>query len=147
DYAKQMGFDMVLSPTFVSDEVLGQISSSQDPQKFASGFVADITPPTDDRPFFFNMLRLRDLNHPERLQRLARPNVDVISTLIGLTIFVTLLTVACIIIPLGLTVGRTVLRAYTPLLTYFGCIGVGFMLVEVSQMQRLIVFLGHPTYA
>src|SRR4029077_9996722 len=50
-------------------------------------------------------------------------------------------------IPLGLTAGRTVLRGCTPLLTYFGCIGVGFMLVEVSQMQRLIVFLGHPTYA
>lgn len=24
---------------------------------------------------------------------------------------------------------------------------MGFMLVEVSQMQRLIIFLGHPTYA
>lgn len=147
DYAKQMGFNMVLSPTFAVDETLAQIASSNDLQKFASGFVADITPPTDDRPFFFNMLRLRDLSHPERLQRLARPNVDVISTLIGLAIFVTLLTLACILVPLGLTVDRTVLRGCSPLLTYFGCIGIGFMLVEVSQMQRLIVFLGHPTYA
>jgi predicted membrane-bound spermidine synthase len=30
---------------------------------------------------------------------------------------------------------------------YFGGIGLGFMFIEISQMQRLIVFLGHPTYA
>ena len=29
----------------------------------------------------------------------------------------------------------------------FAGIGIGFMMVEVSQMERLIVFLGHPTYA
>jgi hypothetical protein len=33
-----------------------------------------------------------------------------------------------------------------PLSIYFCGIGLGFMLVEISQMQRLIVFLGHPIY-
>src|SRR5262249_19605172 len=33
-----------------------------------------------------------------------------------------------------------------PLLAYFACIGLGFMFVEISQMQRLILFLGHPIY-
>jgi hypothetical protein len=31
-------------------------------------------------------------------------------------------------------------------LTYFAAIGLGFMLVEIALMQRLIVLLGHPTY-
>jgi len=31
-------------------------------------------------------------------------------------------------------------------LIFFGAIGLGFMMVEISQMQRLSVFLGHPTY-
>ena len=30
---------------------------------------------------------------------------------------------------------------------FFLGIGFGFMLVEISQMQRLIVFLGHPIYS
>jgi hypothetical protein len=30
--------------------------------------------------------------------------------------------------------------------TFFCAIGVGFMLIEISQMQRLMVFLGHPVY-
>src|SRR6185295_12900500 len=29
---------------------------------------------------------------------------------------------------------------------YFISIGLGFMLIETSQMQRLIIALGHPTY-
>ena len=29
---------------------------------------------------------------------------------------------------------------------YFSAIGLGFMLIEISQMQRLMVFLGHPVY-
>ena len=31
-------------------------------------------------------------------------------------------------------------------MTYFSAIGMGFMLIEISQMQRLMVFLGHPVY-
>ena len=33
-----------------------------------------------------------------------------------------------------------------PLLVFFVAIGLGFMLIETSQMQRLIITLGHPTY-
>ena len=29
---------------------------------------------------------------------------------------------------------------------FFIAIGLGFMLIETSQMQRLIIALGHPTY-
>ena len=38
------------------------------------------------------------------------------------------------------------LPALTPPVTYFCAIGMGFMLIEISQMQRLMVFLGHPVY-
>src|SRR5258705_2280335 len=34
----------------------------------------------------------------------------------------------------------------TPPVFYFSAIGMGFMLIEISQMQRLMVFLGHPVY-
>jgi hypothetical protein len=38
------------------------------------------------------------------------------------------------------------LSKLTPPVTYFCAIGMGFMLIEISQMQRLMVFLGHPVY-
>jgi hypothetical protein len=41
---------------------------------------------------------------------------------------------------------RLPLSRLTPPVTYFCAIGMGFMLIEISQMQRLMVFLGHPVY-
>jgi hypothetical protein len=38
------------------------------------------------------------------------------------------------------------LSTLAPPVTYFSAIGMGFMLIEISQMQRLMVFLGHPVY-
>jgi hypothetical protein len=38
------------------------------------------------------------------------------------------------------------LATLTPPVMYFSAIGMGFMLIEISQMQRLMVFLGHPVY-
>ena len=34
-----------------------------------------------------------------------------------------------------------------PFYVFFAAIGLGFLFVEISQFQRLGVFLGHPTYA
>jgi hypothetical protein len=41
---------------------------------------------------------------------------------------------------------RMPLATLTPPVLYFSAIGMGFMLIEISQMQRLMVFLGHPVY-
>ncbi|HAX42886.1 MAG TPA: hypothetical protein DCY80_10070, partial [Solibacterales bacterium] len=32
-------------------------------------------------------------------------------------------------------------------LTYFLCLGAGYILVQVGLIQKLVLFLGHPTYA
>ena len=54
-----------------------------------------------------------------------------------------------IILPLGLSKGAS-LRS-TPyrlrLLAYFALLVTGYMLIELSLIQRLTVFLGHPTYS
>jgi hypothetical protein len=41
---------------------------------------------------------------------------------------------------------RMPLSVRTPPVAFFCAIGMGFMLIEISQMQRLMVFLGHPVY-
>jgi hypothetical protein len=52
----------------------------------------------------------------------------------------------CVVVPLVLPAYGSALHGSAPFLVYFAAIGLGFMLVEISQMQRLVVFLGHPTY-
>jgi len=38
-------------------------------------------------------------------------------------------------------------RARLPVLLYFIAVGLGYILVEISLIQRFVLFLGHPTYA
>jgi hypothetical protein len=104
----------------------------------------DLSPATDDRPFFFYTLRGGDMLRfwaPE----MRSENVALFSLVVSLLV-VAVLTAAAIGVPLliarirrgdpGLT-GRAVL--------YFAAIGAGFMVVEISAIQRLTPYLGHPT--
>ncbi|NJL27169.1 MAG: hypothetical protein HC897_04410 [Thermoanaerobaculia bacterium] len=105
--------------------------------------------PTDNNPFFFNMMHLRTLLDPEVWQRQSgSPNLRALSNLLLLLAIVTGLTVVCFLPPLLASRDRHRLgRRDLPFLLFFAAIGLGFMLVEVAQMQRLIIFLGHPTYS
>jgi hypothetical protein len=68
---------------------------------------------------------------------------------------VTILTAACIVLPLILAGSldpandRAIDTSVdiSSHLLYFAAIGFGFMLIEISQVQRLAIFLGHPVYS
>jgi hypothetical protein len=67
---------------------------------------------------------------------------------LGLLAFTVLgLAVTFIVLPLLLHTDRPAHRGMAPYYAFFAAIGLGFLLVEIAQLQRLTVFLGHPTYA
>lgn len=108
----------------------------------------DLAPPTDDRPFFFYTVPARGLWAALREpSKLAEQNQGLLS-LVGL--FVASLAVAAVsmLVPL-LAIGRRGLAGVGAgrALLFFWCIGVGFVVVEVSLVQHLVMFLGHPVYA
>ncbi len=93
------------------------------------------------------MLRLRDVLRLDLLKHgKSSHNMEAVFVLGTLLFTVLLLTALCIFVPLFVTSDRKALAGAAPLVTFFAAIGFGFMLVETSQMQRLIVVLGHPTY-
>jgi hypothetical protein len=109
----------------------------------------DFTPPTDRRPFFFNMLKPRAF-----FQTAATASAGVVSgnlratrTLIALAVVAAVLVTAIIAWPL-LMLGRPPVqpRVFGAALAYFTLIGLGFMLVQIPFLQRFSVYLGHPTY-
>jgi hypothetical protein len=114
----------------------------------------DLTVPTDQRPFFFNQLRFRNI--PAVLPLLARNEVGagvfhgnlIASIALMLVVIVAAIAVVgTIIVPL-----RHATRNAPPGLlaagtTYFALIGTGFMFAEISLLQYFGVFLGHPIYA
>lgn len=107
----------------------------------------DVTPSTDDRPFFFFMDRFFDVLNPEFVdhpaRRLALPILYFVFLLFAA------LAILTVFLPLWLRRDLAIrnIPQRTRILLYFAGIGVGFMLVEISLIHRLTVFLGHPTYS
>jgi hypothetical protein len=145
--ARDLKFDVPLSPNFAADATFEHLTSGRDLEAFTASYPVNIAPPTDDSPFFFNMLRLRDILAFELSDAGKQAhNMRAVIVLGTLLATVTLLTAVCILGPLLATRRQVSLGANWPLVSFFAAIGLGFMLVETSQVQRLIVFLGHPTY-
>jgi len=149
-YARRVGFDLVLSPAVCGFPLFEQLLSAPALSDFTASFYLDISPPTDDRPFFFHMLRLRDWAAPRPLMEQGKVamHLQAISVLGRLLLTTVILALLFLIVPLALSYRREryPLRSLAPGLLFFAAIGLGFMLVEISQMQRLIIFLGHPVY-
>ena len=146
--AERLRFEVVLSPRYAATPEFDAIARGEGLAELYARFPVNIAAPTDDSPFFFHMLRLRDI-FDGALWRAGfggDGNVDAVWVLGVLLLTVVGLTLLCIVVPLWLTADRAAVRGHGPLFMFFGGIGLGFMLIEVSQMQRLIVFLGHPTY-
>jgi hypothetical protein len=94
------------------------------------------------------MTRMRDAFNPARWQGQGHDvNLKAVQVVAGLLVFVILLTGVCVILPVLIKADRAALRGSLPLTAFFVFIGLGFILVEISQMQRLIILLGHPTYS
>jgi hypothetical protein len=145
----ELGFEAVLTPDFAADETFRRIADGGELDAFYAGLPFDVSPSSDDRPFFFHMLRLRDVLDRSLWEKQGAGHFNVRAVLVlgVLLATVTLLTVCFVIVPLLLRRPIADPGAVVPWLLVFAGIGAGFMIVEISQMQRLIVFLGHPVYA
>jgi hypothetical protein len=148
DRAGMLGFTPVLTPEDAADPVLAALTAPGGPGDAIDRVDADISPPTDDRPFFFQMADIGTFLNGDigRDDYVTRP----VLVLGLLAVTVLGLAACCVGLPLVLARRTSAIRAdrrrLLPLYTYFTGIGLGFLLIEVAQLQRLSIFLGHPTY-
>jgi hypothetical protein len=124
---------------------------SNDPRGFAQNYTYNVAPVSDNAPFFFFTLKtgyvLKNIAAGTGKGMDWRINLGVV--VLGMLLVISLLAVlAFLILPLLLhradeAKGRTNFAA----LVYFIAVGFGYILVEISLIQRFVLFLGHPTYA
>ncbi len=123
----------------------------KDAQKsFEKYYPCDISVITDDNPFFYKYYRLSSFNpfHTFALHHTG-PVVFLTQTLILLqaVIFICLF----IFIPLFLAkkqgMERLPPKALGGFITFFACLGTGYMLIEIPLMQRFVLLLGSPIYS
>jgi hypothetical protein len=145
DVSSRMEFLPVLTPRFAERPEFEAVATRGKYDELVRTYPLNIAAPTDDTPFFFHMLRAGDLLKTSTYQDMNRMNlkaVKVLGTLLGI---VSGLSAIAILAPLALR--RRVRQTHSVrLMIYFAAIGLAFMMVEIGQLERLVVFLGHPIY-
>jgi hypothetical protein len=141
--AERLRFKVILSPLEASDTVVQNLTLPKRNTQFLSQYPGNIEAPTDDSPFFFLPEKPFSKNVWSGVDRQRNLGVFILDVLL---ICVTVLTLLCLIVPLTFTSRMIERRVALPLVSYFACVGLAFMLVEIATMQRLSVMLGHPTY-
>jgi len=112
----------------------------------------NVSPTTDQNPYFFNMLKLTNLGAlggQAKAGGVLGGNLLATYTLILLIFILVILMVPTILLPLWIRTRRDggSLDLSFSSFAFFALIGAGFMCVEIGLLQRLSVFLGHPVYA
>jgi hypothetical protein len=120
-----------------------RLARAESPRAFCESQKLDLCPPTDDRPFFFNLRRIADMAESETRGSLRTPD-PVLTVTVTLMVLLALSALA-FVLPLWLV--RKEGRPPPGSLVFFAAIGVGFLVLEVALIQRFVLFLGFPTYA
>ena len=144
-------FEAVYLPDAQIVNPFTEMLRSRNPAEFLRRYPYDVSPVTDNRPFFFYTVQPGDLW--AFLTSASRKAADfqlnsAVPVLFGLMLVSVLATGVILGLP------RLLLRSRLPreagvagFLWYFIFIGAGYILIQVALVQRFVLLLGHPTYA
>ena len=148
---KSGGMEEVYYPGRTARNPFRDLLLSANPAEYQSAYLFDISPVSDNRPYFFYTVQPRDLW--SYLRTASRETADfkinqavpLLFALTGISLLATLVILVLPPIVLGARLPRH--RGVRGFLVYFLLIGAGYILVEVGLIQKFVLFLGHPTYA
>ncbi|UCH85600.1 MAG: hypothetical protein JSW50_07925 [Candidatus Latescibacterota bacterium] len=124
-------------------------SNPLEAQEFLNKWPFDVRPPTDDRPFFDNFCKLESIGVLKKafgdlwLTRTELSLVFVLAAMVLITLFGVLFT----IVPLLGVRGIRVASGRFAASVYFMCIGLGYLMIEMVMLSRLIHLVGDPVVA
>ena len=162
-FSKQRSFDLCYYPGISADEV-NRFNVLDEPYFFAGAtaligagrdaFIArykfDITPATDERPYFFDFLKWRTLPELMAIRRAGGAGLLELGSVILVATLIQATALSAVLIMAPLWARRRVLARSSHIwrvAAYFLALGLGFLFVEIAFIQKFILFLSHPLYA
>jgi len=128
----------------------GALLTASDPEKFWRNYRFNVSPVSDDKPFFFYTVQPADVwNFLRQSGNAADSKINQ-----ALPLLFDLLVVSLLATLVVLALPPILLRARLPVdkgvrgcLLYFVFIGAAYIMIQVALIQKFVLFLGHPTYA
>jgi spermidine synthase len=121
----------------------------EDPAGFVDRYKFDLTPATDDRPYFFDFFKWAAL--PELWTVSAQSGGALLDwgylILTATLVQAALLSAVLGLLPLWLGTATRRGAGRWRIAVYFSAIGLAFLFVEIASIQRFTLFLAQPLYA
>ena len=114
-------------------------------EAFVASYPFDISPVTDDRPFFFRRSFWWHLFPSSPLVWAATPALEY--GLILLLAIVGCAVLVCVYLPMRWSPPAVRPPHWRRYLWYFAGAGIGYLVMEMALIQKFGLFLGHPNYA
>ena len=125
-------------------------------ERFLADYGFDVSPSTDDRPYFFRFLKWRTLVELIRMPHRSGFNLIEWGYPVLLATLAQAIVASTVLILLPLAAWRR--RSNRPeirirrrerlrVAMYFFALGLAFLFIEIAFIQRFQLFLGHPLYA
>lgn len=163
-FCQQRGFDLAYYPGIEVTEV-NRFNILREPVFFEAAIALtkdnnaaffeqykfNISPATDDRPYFFNFFKwellreLMDLKNQGGMPLIEWGYIILIATLIQAFVA----SLALILLPLMISRQNEINKDKNTLVSflYFFALGLAFLFIEIAFIQKFILFLHHPLYA
>jgi len=144
-------FELVYMPGASSRNPFADFLNSRNPRDFFRTYPYDVSPVSDDKPFFFYTVQPEDVLRFLRMESTARADfkinlaIPTLFSLVGVSLLATLITL--VLPPLVMRKKISSGSGASRFLPYFLFLGAGYILVQVALIQKLVMFLGHPIYA
>jgi hypothetical protein len=146
EWAGRMHFTIVYAPGLPSDSRFTTLLTASDPGWIYERSALDISPPTDDRPFYF-LMKPQDAAAARYESEIVYTSA--LTVLRSLLLAASAMAVLALVLPVLATASLRIVAEPVHLAgaLFFVAIGIGYLTIEIAQMQRLTTFLGHPNYA
>lgn len=121
--------------------------SSGNSKDFVDAYDFDISSATDNRPYFYNFFKPKVIRYIKTYGPSQIP-VTEWGYLILLIILLPVLALSFIFIVLPpMITDQKAIRMKKTIFVYFSLIAVGYFFIEMPLIQKMILFLGHPSYS
>lgn len=144
----ELNYEMILTPNYSTSQLAEKLVVPATHDETIANYPLNISAPDDDRPFFFFLLKLWDAITLKSINLgMGTRNIQAMQILALLLLMTSVLSYLVIVLPIRRTMKKLRSRVTIESSLFFISIGLGYLAIEISEMQKLNLYLGHPSFS
>jgi hypothetical protein len=150
-----LSLNIEYDPTSRQEGIYKDIIEADNLDGIIAGAKTDLVPATDDKPFFDNNIGFKNITLQGMRETFAQDDKAILAlkdrpvaetTLIIILVQSIIAAALLILFPLKFLKKEKEGKFSRKFLIYFGCLGAGYIMLQICMIQKFTLFLGQPVY-